>query len=215
MNFKILRDQMVKEQLVRRGITDKKVLEAFRKVPRHKFIPAKYLSVAYDDNPLPIGEGQTISQPYIVALVSESLKLVGNERVLEIGAGSGYQAAILAELTEEVYSVERIATLAQGAERILRKLGYGNVSIKCADGSLGWKDFSPYLSIVVAAAAPEIPEPLIEQLGQGGRIVAPLGGNFSQVLTLLEKKKDKVSQSPICGCAFVPLIGKYGRKDAN
>ncbi len=213
MNFQILRNRMVKEQLISRGITDEKVLEAFRKVPRHKFISARHLASAYDDHPLPISEGQTISQPYIVALMSECLALTGNERILEIGAGSGYQAAILAELAGEVYTVERIPTLAEDAQQILKKLGYRNVNVKCGDGTLGWKEFSPYQGIIVTAGAPQIPEPLIEQLDEGGRIVIPLGESFSQMLTLIEKKEGKIFQSSVCGCVFVPLIGKYGWRD--
>lgn len=210
MNFQALRNQMVKEQLITRGITDQRVLETFRKVPRHNFILPKYLDSAYNDHPLPIGEGQTISQPYIVALMTESLTLKGDERVLEIGSGSGYQAAILAELAREVYSVERIATLAEHAQEILKEMSYNNVSIKCGDGTLGWEEFSPYQGIIVTAAAPQIPDFLIEQLDEGGRLVIPLGGDFRQMLTLIEKIKGRISQSPICGCVFVPLIGKYG-----
>lgn len=209
-NFYSIRDEMVKNQIISRGIKDERVIFAFLKVPRHKFVPEKNILEAYDDHPLPIGEGQTISQPYIVALMTECLGLKGDEKVLEIGTGSGYQTAILAELAHEVYSIERISSLAEKAKLILEELGYKNIKIKIGDGTLGWEEFSPYDGIIVTAGSPEIPPPLLNQLNDGGRLVIPLGDSFSQVLTVVEKNKDKIKKEEICGCIFVPLVGKYG-----
>lgn len=212
MDFKELRQLMVDVQLVSRGIKDKRVLAAFMNVPRHEFLPADMKSSAYEDCPLPIGNGQTISQPYMVALMSEILALKGTERVLEIGTGSGYQAAILSELAREVYSVERIEKLAHAAEENLKRLGYFNVHIHVCDGSLGLSAFAPYDGIIVTAGAPRIPASLIKQLKEGGRLVIPVGGNFSQVLTVAEKKKEESCVNEVCGCIFVPLIGEEGWK---
>lgn len=212
-SFFSLREEMVMNQIVARGIKDARVIKAFLKVPRHKFVSEKDILEAYDDHPLPIGEGQTISQPYMVALMSECLKLKGGEKVLEIGTGSGYQAAILAELANEVYSIERFPSLAERAKLILESLGYENVRIKVGDGTLGWEEFSPYDGIIVTACSPEIPPPLITQLKDKGRLVIPLGESFSQVLTVVEKFKDKLKKEEICGCVFVPLIGRYGYKE--
>jgi len=201
---------MVKKQLAARGIKSDKVLDAFRKVPREKFVSEKFAPSAYADHPLPIGEGQTISQPYMVALMTECLELTGKEKVLEIGAGSGYQAAILAELTKEVYSVERIPSLAKFAKKNLDNLGYLNVKIKIGDGTLGWEELSPFDRIIVTAGAPKIPQSLINQLNVKGKIVIPVSSDFGQMLTLIEKENDKLSTTNICGCVFVPLIGKEG-----
>lgn len=208
MDFEISRDLMVREQLIARGIKSDKVLDAFRKVPREKFVSEKFAPSAYSDHPLPIGEGQTISQPYMVALMTEYLDLTGKEKVLEIGAGSGYQAAILAELTKEVYSVERIPSLAEFAKKNLDNLGYSNVKIKIGDGTLGWEELSPFDRIIVTAGAPKIPQSLINQLDAKGKLVIPVSGDFGQVLTLIEKENNKLSTTKICGCVFVPLIGK-------
>lgn len=201
---------MVQNQLIRRGISDAKVLKAFREVPRHKFVPEKYLDSAYGDFPLPIGEGQTVSQPYMVALMTECLELSGKETVLEIGTGSGYQAAILAEIAGEVYSIERIAPLARQAQLRLKDLGYRNIHIKTADGTVGWKEFAPYGGIIVTAAAPSVPEALLEQMDFQAKLVIPLGTRFSQILTVVSKHKDKMEAKEICACVFVPLLGKYG-----
>ena len=201
---------MVEEQLIPRGIKDLRLLQAFQKVPRHKFVTEKYSDSAYGDFPLPIGAEQTISQPYMVALMTQCLELAGGETVLEIGTGSGYQAAILAELTGRVYSVERMADLAEQAEIRLKELGYHNVQIKTGDGTTGWQKYAPYDEIIVTAGAPAIPNPLIEQLGVGGRLVIPIGGSFNQILTVVNKHKDKIETEEICGCVFVPLLGKYG-----
>ena len=210
MNFEVLRKRMVDEQLVPRGIKNARVLEVFSKVERHRFVPEELWVSAYADFPLPIGEGQTISQPYIVALMTECLDLTGREKVLEIGTGSGYQAAILAELAQEVYTIERFPGLAQKAEQKLTEAGYTNIKVKVDDGTLGWKEFSPFDRIIITAAAPRIPLPLTEQLVEGGRIVAPLGETFSQVLTVAIKKKGVLETFQICGCVFVPLVGKFG-----
>jgi protein-L-isoaspartate(D-aspartate) O-methyltransferase len=210
MDYAIIRKRMVEEQLIPRGITNKKVLDAFYKVERHKFIPEDLRDNAYGDFPIPIGDGQTISQPYIVALMTECLDLKGDQKVLEIGTGSGYQAAILAELAKEVYSVERFEGLAKRAETVLCELGYTNIKIKRGDGTLGWPEFAPFERIIITAASPRVPLPLTEQLAEHGKLVLPLGESFSQVLTLVEKKQGKLYPTEICGCVFVPLVGKYG-----
>lgn len=208
----VLRNRMVEEQLISRGIYDERVLNAFRKIPRHKFIPSENLITAYGDYPLPIGEGQTISQPYMVALMTQYLDLKGDEKVLEIGTGSGYQSAVLAELSREVYSVDRIAFLAQRAKATLDSLGYTNIKIRVGDGTEGWDEFAPFDRVLVTAGAPFIPNPLVEQLAENGRMAIPIGDAFSQVLTLVKKKEGRITQEEVCGCVFVPLIGKYGWK---
>lgn len=206
-----LRKAMVDEQLIGRGISDEKVLAAFRKVPRHEFVEKRLINSAYNDYPLPIGSGQTISQPYIVALMTQGLKLKGGEKILEIGTGSGYQAAILASIAKEVYSVERFKELADTAEKRLQKLGYNNIKIKIGDGTLGWEEFAPYDGIIVTAGSPGVPESLVKQLKDGGRMLIPVGsGWFGQILMLIEKTGDTVRAGELCGCAFVPLIGKEG-----
>ncbi|MDD5450165.1 MAG: protein-L-isoaspartate(D-aspartate) O-methyltransferase [Candidatus Omnitrophica bacterium] len=209
-DYEVERNAMVDAQLIARGITDRRVLDAFRRVLRHEFVPDSLKKQAYEDHPLPIGEGQTISQPYMVAIMTESLGLKGSEKVLEIGTGSGYQTAILAELAKEVYSIERFADLADAAKKTLDGLGYKNVTVKTGDGTLGWQEQAPYDGIIVTAGAPEIPESLIKQLKESGRLVIPVGGTFSQVLTVFTKKKDKIISNEICGCVFVPLVGKEG-----
>lgn len=210
MDYEVLRKRMVDEQLIRRGIKNKSVLDVFYKVERHKFIPEDLRDSAYADFPLPIGESQTISQPYIVALMTESLDLTGREKVLEIGMGSGYQAAILAELAREVYTIERFDTLAKKAEAVLGELGYTNIKIKVGDGTLGWPEAAPFDRIIVTAASPQVPPPLIDQLGESGKLILPKGESFSQVLTLVEKTGNKLEYFEICSCVFVPLVGKYG-----
>jgi protein-L-isoaspartate(D-aspartate) O-methyltransferase len=205
-----LRRKMVEEQIIARGIKDKKVISAFLKVPREEFVPEDLKKYAYIDSPLSIGEGQTISQPYIVALMTEALKLKGGEKVLEIGTGSGYQSAILAEIGCEVYSVERIESLAKKAENILRKLGY-NVKIKIGDGTLGWEEYSPYDRIIVTAAGPKIPDTLLFQLSENeGRLIMPVGDRFFQDLILVIKRGKEIEKINLGGCQFVPLIGKEG-----
>jgi len=209
-HFEEQRNTMVETQLIPRGITDKNGLDAMRKVPRHRFIPENMRESAYDDCPLPIGEGQTISQPYMVALMTECLELKGDEKVLEIGTGSGYQAAILAEISGQVYTVERFEKLCNGAGEILKACGYANIELRVGDGSEGWAEFSPYDGIIVTAGSPDIPQSLTEQLGEGGRLVVPVGGYYSQELVIMKKKGRKLKRRDVCGCIFVPLVGKYG-----
>lgn len=212
IDYEKLRKRMVEEQLIPRGITHRDVLDVFYRVPRHEFVPSELKDASYADHPLPIGDGQTISQPYMVALMTECLKLTHKERVLEIGTGSGYQAAILAGLAKEVYSIERFSSLADRAKDTLRRLGYDNIEIKIGDGSLGWEEHSPYDGIIVTCAAPDIPDSYIKQLKNGGRIVIPIGSIYSQVLTVVEKKDNTIYKNEICGCVFVPLVGIEGWK---
>lgn len=210
MDYETLRKRMVEEQLIPRGIKDPRVLNAFYKIERHKFIPENLRNTAYADFPLPIGESQTISQPYIVALMTEYLGLTGREKVLEIGTGSGYQTAILAELAGEVYSIERFEFLAKKAQTFLGELGYKNIKIRVGDGTMGWEEARPFDRIIITAASPKVPLPLLDQLADNGKLILPLGESFSQVLTLVEKKDGKLKSIDICGCVFVPLIGKHG-----
>jgi protein-L-isoaspartate(D-aspartate) O-methyltransferase len=204
------RERMVEEQLVRRGITDARVLDAMRKIPRHVFVEEALRDRAYGDHPLPIGEGQTISQPYMVAAMTQLLKLEGTEKVLEIGAGSGYQTAILAALARRVCSVERLPALAARARRVLEELGSTNVIVKTGDGSFGWPDEAPFDRVLVTAGAPQVPAPLFQQLAEGGRLVVPVGELQGQTLFLVEKVDGRMRTSTDCGCVFVKLIGKYG-----
>lgn len=201
---------MVEEQLVRRGIVDARVLDAMRKTPREKFVETALEDRAYGDHPLPIGEGQTISQPYMVALMTSLLELTGTEKVLEIGTGSGYQTAVLAELARRVCSVERIPSLAARARTTLEGLGYTNVWVRIANGSLGWPDEAPFDRILVTAAAPGAPPPLFDQLAEGGRMVLPIGDATTQTLTVVEKANGAMRTREEAGCIFVKLIGKYG-----
>ncbi|MBI3626040.1 MAG: protein-L-isoaspartate(D-aspartate) O-methyltransferase [Candidatus Rokubacteria bacterium] len=201
---------MVEEQLVRRGITDPRVLDAMRKVPRHLFVEEALRDRAYGDYPLPIGEGQTISQPYMVGIMTQLLQLTGREKVLEIGTGSGYQTAVLAELARRVCSVERIPSLAARARATLEALGYTNVWVRTADGTFGWPDEAPFDRILVSAASPSVPEPLFEQLAEGGRMVLPVGDTVSQILTVVERIEGEMRTTVDAGCVFVKLIGKYG-----
>ena len=213
MGFKELREFMVRTQLIPRGIKDERVLMAMEKVPRHLFIDASIAYKAYDDMALPIGEGQTISQPYMVAVMTELLELRGDEKVLEIGTGSGYQAAILAELSKEVYTIERVVVLAEKAMERFRSLGYSNINVKADNGTLGWPEEAPFDRIMITAGTPKIPDPLKEQLSEGGIIIAPVGERFSQQLLKVKKSKDRLSEEYHTPCIFVPLIGKYGWKE--
>lgn len=207
------RQKMVKEDIQKRGIDDPRLLDAMLKVERHLFVPEDYRHLAYEDRPLPIGEGQTISQPYIVALMTYHLHIKPDDKVLEIGTGSGYQAAILAELAKEVYSIEIIEELAQRAQESLKKLGYSNVWVECGDGFYGWKEHAPYDAIIVTCAAPKVPKHLIEQLKEGGRIILPLGDDpFYQTLTLLTKKEGKIEKKRVTGVVFVPMTGEIERE---
>ncbi len=206
-NFEQLRKEMVEFQIKRRGINDEKVLSAMLKVPRHLFVPPEWVNQAYEDYPLPIGEGQTISQPYIVALMTTSLCLKGDEKVLEIGTGSGYQAAVLAEIVKEVYTIEIRESLALSAEKRLKKMGYKNIKVKVGDGYLGWKEYAPFDGIIVTCAASTPPPPLIEQLKEGGRMVIPLEENpFYQSLVLITKEKGKLKKKSIEAVRFVPMV---------
>jgi len=205
--------QMVERQLVARGIKDERVLAAMRKVPRHLFVPEKFRDSAYDDGPLSIGEGQTISQPYMVALMTECLELKADSRVLEIGTGSGYQTAILAELAKWVYTVERIPTLLFRAQQLLTQLGYDSIKFKLGDGSYGWQEESPFDAIIVTAGAPEISPVLVEQLNEGGVMVIPVGSRYSQMLYRVVKRGGKVEKKECTLCIFVPLIGDHGWKE--
>jgi protein-L-isoaspartate(D-aspartate) O-methyltransferase len=214
--YKKQRSRMVETQIKSRGISDSRVLRAMENVPRHLFIDEGLIDQAYNDSPLPIGEKQTISQPYIVALMTQALELNGKERVLEIGTGSGYQTAILASLAERVFSIERIAPLAVKARKILDRLNYYNVAIRVGDGSYGWKEEAPFDAIITTAAAPEIPQYLVEQLAVGGRLVVPIGGRDVQTLyklTRLIENPQEIRKEDLGGCRFVSLIGESGWKE--
>ena len=204
------RRKMIEEQLVNRGIKDFKVLAAMDMVPRHFFVQESFHHKAYGDHPLPIGGSQTISQPYIVGAMTEALQLKGHERVLEIGTGSGYQTAILAEMADKVFTIERIKSIARTAKSKLDQLGYVNILYKIFDGTYGWRDQSPYDAILITAAGPDIPKTLIEQVVDGGRIVAPVGDQDAQTLSVLTKVGSHTRIKKLTGCSFVPLIGKYG-----
>jgi protein-L-isoaspartate(D-aspartate) O-methyltransferase len=209
------RKKMVDAQIRSRGIRDERVLRAMEKIPRHLFVDEGLIDQSYNDSPLPIGEKQTISQPYIVALMTEALELAGREKVLELGTGSGYQAAILAELADRVFTIERIASLAQKARRLLEALNYYNVVIRVGDGTYGWREESPFDAILVAAGSPSIPRTLVEQLAVGGRLVIPVGGRYTQnliKLTRLSENPDDVRREDLGGCRFVSLIGEHGWK---
>jgi len=207
--YQSLRQQMV-ETLVDRGIRDSKVLAAFRKVPRHLFLDEALWPQAYSDYPLPIGEKQTISQPYMVALMTEALGLTGTEKVLEIGTGSGYQTAILAEIADSVYTIERLPDLAKRARKTLDQLKYTNVIIRIGDGTGGWRDESPFGGIIVTAAAPEAPDPLLQQLEIGGRLVIPIGNEqFQDLLVYFKEGEDRYREENLGGCRFVKLIGEH------
>jgi protein-L-isoaspartate(D-aspartate) O-methyltransferase len=201
---------MVERQIEARGVRNPRVLAAMREIPRHLFIPPPYDRSAYEDSPLPIGNGQTISQPYIVALMTELLKPEPEDNVLEIGTGCGYQAAILAKLVRKVTSVERIPAVADLAKSNLTALGISNVEIQTADGTLGYHENAPYNGIIITAATPSVPKPLIEQLAENGRLVAPVGGRDIQELVVLSKRNGIISQELHCGVRFVPLIGEHG-----
>ena len=208
----LLRREMVERQLRKRGIRDERVVAAMLSVPRHEFVPAELAGEAYSDRPLPIGHGQTISQPFMVAAMTEALQLSGSERVLEIGAGSGYQAAVLSLLAREVHTVEMHEDLAVDTRERLQRLGYGNVQVHVGDGTLGWPDQAPFEAIVVTAAAPEIPPPLAAQLADGGRLIVPVGSAEEQRLLRVEKRDNVLLKRPLYHCRFVPLIGQYGWK---
>jgi protein-L-isoaspartate(D-aspartate) O-methyltransferase len=212
MDLADIRHKMVEEQIRGKGIKDELVLAAMRKVPRHRFVEESLQEQAYNDYPLPIFGGQTISQPYMVALMTECLQLKGDQRILEVGTGSGYQAAILAEIADKVYSIERDPHLARTARELLSELNYTNVVIKVGDGTSGWREFAPFDGIIVTAGSPVIPQPLQDQLRDGGRLVVPVGSSSFQNLMCIERKGSKLKSQEVCGCTFVPLIGNHGWK---
>jgi len=210
--YEVARRRMVTEQLIPGGIKDQRVIEAMGKIPRHIFVDPGIIDQAYEDRPLSIGMGQTISQPMMVAIMTEALALTGSERVLEIGTGSGYQAAILAELAKEVLTIERIDTLSIRARRILHKLFYTNIRFRIGDGTLGWPEEAPFDGIIVTAASPEIQKTFRDQLADGGRLVIPYGGEFTQELVVITRHGEYYETKPVTGCRFVKLIGEYGWK---
>lgn len=209
-DFAISRKRMVRDQLIARGIRDERVLSAFLKVPRHRFVEEGLRPMAYNDHPLSIGQRQTISQPYIVAYMLEALALKPNERVLEVGTGCGYQTAILAELVEQVYSIERISGLLLKARSALKSLGYRNIHLKLGDGTLGWPEQAPFDAIIVAAASPQVPRPYLDQSSENGRFILPIGGEMAQELVLYRKEAGEWRSQTLSGCRFVKLKGKHG-----
>ncbi len=210
-DFTIARRRMVERQVIGRGISDKRVIDAMLTVPRHKFVEEALEGQAYQDAPLPIGEKQTISQPYMVAVMSEALVLEGTETVLEVGTGSGYQAAVLALIADRVFSLERIPALARRARKVLDGCGFSKVNIRVADGTLGWRDMSPFDAIVVTAGAPEVPQDYLNQLAIGGRLVIPVGNRDDQILMRITRTgKQEYKEEKMLGCRFVPLIGNHG-----
>jgi len=214
IDFVISRRRMVEEQVRGRGVTDPRVIEAMLKVPRHLFVPEALSSQAYNDFPLPIGERQTISQPYMVGVMSEALQLRGDEKVLEIGTGSGYQAAVLALLARQVFSLERIPELARQARRTLDNCGFARVNIRVTDGTYGWENEAPFDGIVVTAGAPAVPRPYLEQLTIGGRLVIPVGDRISQILVRVTRRGEQdFREERLFGCRFVPLVGNHGWRE--
>jgi protein-L-isoaspartate(D-aspartate) O-methyltransferase len=213
MKFDRLRQDMVEKQIEARGVTDVAVLNAMRTVPRHLFVSEALMDQAYSDYPLPIGEQQTISQPYIVAEMTQALELTRDDRVLEIGTGSGYQAAVLAHIAYRVYTIERIHGLYVKTRKLFDRLGYHNIVTRYSDGTSGWKDESPFDAIIVTAGAPEIPEVLIEQLAVGGRMVIPVGNQYAQELFKLVRDEDGVRKDNLGGCRFVKLVGEHGWRE--
>jgi protein-L-isoaspartate(D-aspartate) O-methyltransferase len=211
-HYQTLRFRMVEEQLQHRDIVDPRVLQAMREVPRQLFVPEMSQALAYEDHPVPIGYGQTISQPYIVALMLQLLELEGSEQVLEVGTGSGYQAALLGKLARHVYTVEIIPELAQSARKVLDQLAYDNIEVVAANGSIGWRPGAPYDVIIVAAASPLVPPSLIEQLKDGGRLVLPVGSLYEQNLLRVWKRGNTTETEELGECAFVPLVGEEGWK---
>jgi protein-L-isoaspartate(D-aspartate) O-methyltransferase len=209
-----LRQAMIEEQIRKRGISSPRLLEALARVPRHLFVPEELALHAYEDRAIGIGEQQTISQPYMVASMTDYLELQGSERVLEVGAGSGYQAAVLAELAGQVITVEKNVSLADSARARLASLGYGNVRVEIGDGTLGWPDAAPFDAILVAAASPAVPPPLVAQLAEGGRLVIPVGESNKQTLMRIRKRAGEITQEKLFACQFVPLLGRYGWPDA-
>ena len=213
MEFATARNRMVESQLISRDIKDTRVLDTMRRIPRHRFVEEALTSQAYNDHPLPIGEKQTITQPYMVALLTEALELQGHEKVLEIGTGSGYQTAILAELAQKIYSIERIRSLSAKAQRILDELGHFNVVLQVGDGSVGLKEEAPFDAIIVTAGSPDVPQPLVDQLIMGGRLVIPVGDRYTQSLMKIVRIKEGITKTDLGGCRFVNLLGRHGWKE--
>lgn len=211
-DFNRLREKMVSEHLINRGIKSKPVLGAMRKVERHRFVPKNVINEAYDDHPLPIGEGQTISQPYIVAFMTEILSLKSTDRVLEIGTGSGYQAAILAELCKEVFTIEIVDVLGLRADSLLARLGYTNISVRISDGYLGWPEAAPFDAIIVTCSPGKVPQPLQDQLKEGGRMIIPVGERTTQELVLIRKESGKLKQQSRLPVLFVPMRDSKGKR---
>ncbi|MCA1906032.1 MAG: protein-L-isoaspartate(D-aspartate) O-methyltransferase [Desulfarculus sp.] len=209
-DYAVARRRMVQEQIAARGIRDPRLLQVMQEIPRHLFVDEALMSQAYNDHPLSIGEGQTISQPYMVALMTDALGLTGREKVLEIGTGSGYQTAILARLCDWVYSVERILELSRRAQRVLEKIKIFNVNLVVGDGSKGWPAEAPYDAIIVTAGGPSLPRPLLEQLAEGGRLVVPVGGRSLQTLYRVTRRGNQYVEEDLGGCRFVDLVGEYG-----
>lgn len=213
--FEVARRRMVTEQIIPGGVRDPKVLEAMKKVMRHAFVNPGMENQAYEDRPLQIGFGQTISQPLMVALMTEALRLSGSERILEIGTGSGYQAAVLAEIAKEVYTVERISELSIRARKVLYRLRYNNIKLRIGDGTLGWPEEAPFDSIIVTAGAPALPQKLIEQLADGGRLVVPVGDAELQYLEVLERAGKEIRKRSVTACRFVKLVGAQGWSEGD
>lgn len=211
--YAVLRERMVQQDIAARGVSDKLVLQAMRKVERHKFVPAHLRAQAYADHPLPIGEDQTISQPYIVAFMTEQMGLKGGEKVLEIGTGSGYQAAILAEIAKEVYTIEIVPVLGKRAEALLKELGYKNVHVRVGDGYKGWPEYAPFDAVIVTCAPDHIPQPLMDQLKVGGRIIIPVGEQWlGQELVLVTKTEKGIQKKSVLPVRFIPMTGEAERK---
>jgi len=213
IDYHLSREKMVKKQLIQRGIKDPGVLEAMGKIPRDLFVEEALAGEAYNDHPLPIGHKQTISQPYIVALMTEALDLTPEDNTLEIGTGSGYQTAILARLADKVYTVERIRSLMVRARALLADLHYHNILFKAFDGTLGWDEYAPYDAIIVTAGSPKVPQPLLDQLAEAGRLVIPIGNKYSQELLRVTRKKGAYTRENLGGCRFVDLVGIHGWKE--
>ncbi|MGD9162073.1 MAG: protein-L-isoaspartate(D-aspartate) O-methyltransferase [Desulfobacteraceae bacterium] len=209
--YEAQRNRMVKEQVIARGINDARVIRAMQRIERHLFVPAEYIQMAYRDGPLPIGYGQTISQPYIVAFMTDILKLKSDDRVLEIGTGSGYQAAVLAEICNSVFSIEVVPQLRERASSLLKKLGYDNILIKTGDGYKGWKEHAPFDAIIVTCSPTHIPKPLEEQLSEGGRMIIPVGERYIQQMVYLIKKDGKLHQEKVLPVSFVPMVDEKGK----
>ncbi len=212
--FSLSRKRMV-ENLRHMGITEERVLQAMSRVPRHRFVPAGESSRAYEDDPLSIGHGQTISQPYMVALMTQCLSLTGAEKILEVGTGSGYQTAILAELAAAVYTIERVEALSLQTQARLAEMGYSNLHFRVGDGTLGWPEEAPFDAVLVTAGAPYPARPWKEQLADGGRLVAPVGPRLSQMLMVYTRRGETFEERPVCGCVFVPLLGEFGWKEGE